>query len=96
MTPEEKAEEERERAAAEKEAEKAAAKKPVDVYVPATTWDGLEVVGGPVDRQEEWDAQHPFEGYVWLRHGTKAMPICNAKTILSDSWLRRILTPRRS
>ncbi len=38
---------------------------PSSVYVPATTWDGLETVGGFDDA--DWDSRHPFNGYVaWL------------------------------
>lgn len=33
-------------------------------YVPATTWDGLERIGGPTGWWEEaWDKAHPFEGW---------------------------------
>lgn len=34
-------------------------------YVPATTWDGLDQIGGATGWWEEaWDRKHPFRGYV--------------------------------
>lgn len=35
-------------------------------YVPATTWDGLDRIGGATGWWEEaWDQEHPFHGYVF-------------------------------
>ena len=37
-------------------------------YVPATTWDGLEQIGGATGWWEEaWDNEHPFHRYVLRR-----------------------------
>ena len=37
-------------------------------YVPATTWDGLEHIGGASGWWEEaWDQEHPFYGYGWCQ-----------------------------
>ena len=37
-------------------------------YVPATTWDGLDHIGGATGWWEEaWDQEHPFNGYVLRR-----------------------------
>lgn len=34
-------------------------------YVPATTWDGLDHIGGATGWWEEaWDEEHQFDGYV--------------------------------
>ena len=36
-------------------------------YVPATTWDGLDHIGGATGWWEEsWDAEHQFEGYDFI------------------------------
>ena len=34
-------------------------------YVPATTWDGLDTVGGPNWGMDVWDEENPFEGFVY-------------------------------
>lgn len=42
----------------------------------ATTWEGMPVVGGPDWGMEEWDEQHPFEGFVYIvgfRIGTNSL-----------------------
>ena len=38
---------------------------PLDVdYVPATTWDGLDQIGGAAGWWEAaWDEEHQFQGY---------------------------------
>jgi len=37
-------------------------------YVPATTWDGLDHIGGAAGWWEEaWDDEHHFQGYALLR-----------------------------
>jgi hypothetical protein len=36
-------------------------------YIPATSWDGLDRIGGASGWWEEaWDAEHQFEGYTQL------------------------------
>lgn len=60
LTPEEREKDLARRAERAREEEKAP--EPSNVYLPATTWDGLETIGGfdGVD----WDAEHPFHGLV--------------------------------
>ena len=36
-----------------------------EAYVPASTWDGLDRIGGASGWwEEQWDAEHPFHGFV--------------------------------
>ena len=32
----------------------------------ATTWEGMPIVGGPDWGMEEWDEQHPYEGFGYI------------------------------
>ena len=76
MTPEEREKQEEERLIAQeeevqKQAESNATAEAVTTagggYVPATTWDGLEMIGGAEGWWEEaWDRENQFEGYVTL------------------------------
>ena len=68
LTAEQRAEQEQEMEAeremeAKKQAEAEVVAEAEAEYEPATTWDGLERIGGPTGWWEEaWDREHQFEG----------------------------------
>lgn len=45
-----------------------------DNYIPASTWDGLERIGGATGWWEDaWDQEHQFEGYVFTHIESKSL-----------------------